>query len=261
VVAFTILRRQIHQYGGNDQPTLLKAGLLKTDNTLVEGYLRKAGRGMQRRQDMWGVAFFFLLVVSAQGVSAGDDDRREQLVPILGVKHGLKPAGTVAYLIVSFETRSEESGLIVHFRNRPGRFSRLAQTSVDQAIRRTARSLGLRTDNWTVELSVPYPDVTIYGESLSAMIGLSVAALAQGEFISPGRAITGTVTSDGRIGAVGSVPLKIAAAQEAHFQRVLVPEERDPTDGDYPLPFLMHVTPVDSIHQAYTALVTRPDLR
>jgi hypothetical protein len=209
----------------------------------------------------WGAVLLVLLVASAQGVGAGDDDRREQLVPILGVKTGLEPAGTVAYLIVSFETRPDESGLIVHFRNRPGRFSRLAQTSVDQAIRRAARSLGLRTDNWTVELAVPYPDVTIYGESLSAMIGLSVAALAQGEFISPGRAITGTITPDGRIGAVGSVPLKIAAAQEAHFQLVLVPEERDPTDGDYLLPFLMHVTPVDSVHQAYTALITRSGLR
>jgi len=196
--------------------------------------------------------------MTAQLAAQSTAGAREQLVPILGVKAGQKPTGTVAYLVVSFEDRQDEAGLIVHFKDNPGRFSRLAQTSVDQAIRRTARSLGLRTDSWTVQLSVPYPGVTIYGESLSAMIALAVAALAQGEFISPDRAITGTITPDGRIGAVGAVPIKIAAARDAHLRRVLVPEDRDPGDGEYPLPFLMQITPVNSVRQAYAALIARP---
>lgn len=202
---------------------------------------------------------FTIVVASTTQVADAQTatDRREQLVPILGVKTGLKPTGTVAYLVVAFEERRDETGLIVHFRDNPGKFSRLAQTSVDQAIRRSARSLNLSTDSWTVELSVPYPGVTIYGESLSAMIALTVAALAQGEFLSPDRAMTGTITPDGRIGPVGSVPLKIAAAKDAHLRRVLVPEERDPSDGDYPLPFLMQVTPVNSVRQAYAALTAR----
>lgn len=195
----------------------------------------------------------------AESVSA--DEWREQLVPILGVKTGHTPAGTVAYLVVSFQERSENTGLIVHFKDNPGRFSRLAQTSIDQAIRRTARSLELSTDSWTVELSVPYSGVTMYGESLSAMIALSVAALAQGEFISPDRAITGTITPDGRIGPVGSVPLKIAAARDAHLRRVLVPEDRDPGDDDYPVPFLMQITTVNSVRQAYSALTARAEPR
>ena len=199
-----------------------------------------------------------LVTLTAQlGEAAGNNGRREQLVPILGVKVGLKPTGTVAYLVVSFEERHDQRGLIVYFKDKPGKFSHLAQTSVDQAIRRTARSLDLSTDSWTVELAVPYDGVTIYGESLSAMIALAVAALAQGEFISPDRAITGTITPDGRIGPVGSVPLKIVAASDAHLRRVLVPEEKDPADGEYPLPFLMQITPVDSVRQAYTVLTAR----
>ena len=194
----------------------------------------------------------FVALLAGQFVEAAG---REQLVPILAVKAGQKPMGTVAYLMVAFEERHDDTGLIIHFGDKPGRFSPLARISVDQAVRRTARSLGLNTDSWTVQLSVPYPGVTIYGESLSAMIGLSVAALAQGEFILPDRAITGTITADGRIGPVGSVPLKIAAAGDAHLQRVLVPEDRDPGDGEYPLPFLMQITTVKSVMQAYAALL------
>ena len=209
----------------------------------------------------WGTAIgmFLLAFLTVQLVEAGSGQgRREQLVPILGVKTGQQPTGTVAYLVVAFEERDDQSGLIVHFRNSPGRFSRLAQTSVEQAIRRTARSLSLSTDSWTVDLSVPYPGVTIYGESLSAMMALCVAALSKGDFVAPDRAITGTITPDGRIGPVGSVPLKIAAANDARLHRVLVPEDKDPGDGDYPLPFLMQITPVGSVHQAYAALTARP---
>jgi hypothetical protein len=203
-----------------------------------------------------------LAVLSVQFVEAGSGQgRREQAVPILGVKTGYQPTGTVAYLRLAFEERDDRTGLIVRFESQPGNFSRLAQTSVEQAIRRTARSLGLSTDSWTVEFSVPYPGVTIYGESLSAMMALCVAALAQGDVVEPGRAITGTITPDGRIGPVGSVPLKIAAAQDARLHRVLVPEEKDPGDGDYPLPFLMQITPVNSVRQAYSALISSPRIQ
>jgi len=222
------------------------------------------GSGQRQRHSpartCWGTAIGLILlaVLTVQLVEAGSrHGRREQLVPILGVKTGQQPTGTVAYLVVAFEERDDQGGLIVHFRNSPGKFSRLAQTSVEQAIRRTAHSLGLSTDSWSVDLSVPYPGVTIYGESLSAMMALCVAALAKGEFVAPDLAITGTITPDGRIGSVGSVPLKITAANDAHLRRVLVPEDRDPGDGDYPLPFLMEITPVGSVHQAYAALTKR----
>ena len=52
--------------------------------------------------------------------------------------------------------------LVLHFRATPGRFSRMAQTLIEQGIRRSARSLGISTDSWTVELSVPYAGMTIY---------------------------------------------------------------------------------------------------
>jgi predicted S18 family serine protease len=132
----------------------------------------------------------------------------------------------------------------------------MAQTSIDQAIRRVARSLSLSTDSWTVVLFVPYSGVTVYGESLSAMVGLSVAAMAEGRSVSPGHVMTGTITPDGRIGVVGSVPLKITAASEAHLFRVLVPEEQDTADGDWQTPFLMQISPVGSVSQAFDGLTS-----
>jgi ATP-dependent Lon protease len=207
-------------------------------------------------------ASILLATLSASPAEAGSEEgRRELAVPILGVKSGYHPTGTVAYLRLAFEKQATPTGLIVHFKDEPGKFSRLAQTSVEQAILRTARSLALPTDSWRIELSVPYPGVTIYGESLSAMIALCVAALANGDVVEPGRAITGTVTADGHIGPVGSIPLKIAAAQDARLHRVLVPEEKDPGDDDYAVPFLMQVTPVSSVRQAYTALTSSPRIQ
>lgn len=181
---------------------------------------------------------------------------REQLIPILGTTMGSHATGIVAYIVATFETRTDTSGLMVQFKSSPGDFSHMAQTSIDQAIRRVARSLSLSTDSWTVVLYVPYSGVTVYGESLSAMVGLSVAAMAEGRSVSPGHVMTGTITSDGRIGVVGSVPLKITAASEAHLFRVLVPEEQDTADGDWQTPFLMQISPVGSVSQAFDGLTS-----
>ncbi len=179
---------------------------------------------------------------------------KEQLVPILGITMEQEPTGTVVYVALAFQKRNDRTGLMVHFRSSPGRFSRMAQTSVEQAILRAAYSMHLSPDSWTVMLTVPHEGLTIYGESLSAMVGLSVLALAKGHEIARDRVITGTVTPDGHIGAVGSVPMKVLAAREAHIRRVLVPAEQDPADSDWRTPFLMHVSPVDSVDQAYAAL-------
>ena len=184
---------------------------------------------------------------------------REQLIPILGITVEEKQTvGTVTNLLVAFEERTDRDGLAVQFRAMPGRFSRMAQTAVEQAIYRTARAAGLMTDSWTVILSVPYPGVTIYGESLSAMVAISVIALAKGDLIPPDRVITGTVSPDGHIAAVGSVPLKVSAAKEAHMRRVVVPEEMDIADGDWHTPFLVQVSPVGSVSEAYFALTDHP---
>ncbi len=185
-------------------------------------------------------------------------EHREQIIPILGVTDAKEPLGVVVYLVLALDVRDDTDGLVVSFPEAPGRLSPMAQTSVVQAIYRSARALGCSTDSWTVVLSLPYPGGTLYGSSLSAMVGLSVVALANGIIIPPDRVITGTITPEGRIGPVGSVPLKVTAANEAHLSRILVPDEQDVADGDWHTPFLVQVSPVGSVSQAYRALTHHP---
>lgn len=189
-------------------------------------------------------------------IAAAHEGPREQYIPVLGVKMGEKPAGVVIYVMVLFTEREDAEGLEVHFLTGPGRFAQNTQAATVQAIGVAARSLGLSTDSWSVGLSVPYPDLVIEGDSLSAMIGLSVAAMAKREAIPRHRVISGTVTSDGRIGPVGDVLLKIAAAYQAGLHMVLVP----PTSlGKRKLPYLTRVSSVGTVLQAYQALTMPQD--
>jgi predicted ATP-dependent protease len=184
---------------------------------------------------------------------------REQLIPILGVTIEERHiVGTVANVIIGFEQRTDQHGLAMVFHNSPGRFSRMAQTAIEQAIYRTARAAAIVPDSWTITLSVPYSGVTIYGESLSAMVALTVVALAKGDSIPPDRVMTGAIRPNGQIAPVGSVSLKVTAANEAHMRRVLVPDELDLADSDWSTPFLVQVSPVRSVNEAYLALTDRP---
>jgi len=195
----------------------------------------------------------FLLVVSLlEGQVYGAP--LEQLIPILGVTTGQNQIGTVSYVRVSFDERQDQAGLMLHFHATPGRFSRMAQTSIEQAIRRSARSLGISTDSWTVELSVPYAGMTIYGDSLSAMVSLSVAAMAQGKTVPTGHVLTGTVTPDGEIGSVGSVPLKVQAARAAKLRRVVVSKQTPVAENPGNLPVSIQISPVQSVPEALDAL-------
>lgn len=189
-----------------------------------------------------------------------DGTQRQEVIPILGLtrERGTTPTGTVAHIVLAFGTRSDRKGLKLQFRASPGRFSHLAQTSIEQGIRRSAEVLGLSTDSWTVVLSVPYPGLTVYGESLSAMVALSTVAMAKGDEILPDHVMTGFVTPDGQIGPVGGVPLKVSAAMRAHMRRILVPDEQDMADADWSTPFLTQVSPVRSVRDAYLALTETP---
>ena len=183
---------------------------------------------------------------------------REQLIPILGVTTGQNQVGTVSYLRVSFDERQDQTGLRLHFHTTPGRFSHMAQTSIEQAIRRSARSLGVSIDSWTVELSVPYAGMTIYGDSVSAMVSLSVAAMAQGKTVSTGHVLTGTVTPDGEIGPIGSVSLKVQPARAAKLRRVVVSKHTPASEHAGNLPVSIQVSPVQSVPEALDALTDSP---
>ncbi len=181
-------------------------------------------------------------------------------IPILGTTtdENAEPVGIVAEIQLEFLERRDHDGLDVQFQTAPGKFSPYAQQSVIEALHLVVKAAALNPDSWTVRFQLPYPGVTLYGESLSAMAALNIVALAKNEPVDEKTVLTGTVTADGHVGTVGGVPLKILAAYEQHYRKVLIPEEPDVADGDWETPFLMEVRPVGSISKAYLALTNRP---
>jgi len=220
-------------------------------HTITNGQGCRSQVGHQLAMAGWITMILVGLCILPIGEARAGGRSRDALVPVLGTTMEKHPTGQVVYLVLSFEKRSDEGGLAVLFKSTPGRFSQLTQTAVEEAIYRTAHALGVSPHSWTVMLSLPYSGVTIYGGSCAAMIALSVAVLARGGDIPADRVITGTVTPDGHIGPVGAVPLKLAAANEVHLRQVLVPDEQDMAESDWETPFLMQVSPVGSVAQAY----------
>lgn len=197
-----------------------------------------------------------LLTILFSTVSApcADATSREERIPVLSNVLESYARGTVTYVTVSFDMREDSSGLVLRFKNAPGRFSHTARESIEEAIRHVAQSLHLSPDSWTVTLSVPYADITIYGESLSGMVGLSVAAMAKGLPITPGLMMTGIVTPEGRIGPVGSVPLQIPGTGRAHLHRVLVSKDQILAEREHTTGPVMLVSPISSVTQAFHEL-------
>ena len=184
--------------------------------------------------------------------------QRAQIIRFLGVSVGSDVRGVrqgaVGELVVGWEQRADHHGIIVSFLNGHGSFSSYTELAILGAIDRAARTAGLKTDSWTVSFAVHEPAGMIYGDSLSGMVGLTVVALAKGDFIPLDRTMTGTITPDGSIGPVSFVPLKIEAAHRKHLRRVIIPDALDTTDADWVTPFLMQISPIRSAAIAYQAL-------
>ena len=214
---------------------------------------------MCRQLKRWTMAALTALLMASRAVAsetAPPSQFLHQSIPVLGMTldKAQQPVGVVMYVVIHFQRRTDHDGLKVHFRNVPGRFGPIARKAVATAIDRVAKSANLQGDSWTVVLTFPYSGLTMYGDSLSAMVALSVVALAKNEAIVYGRTLTGRITEDGHIGKVAGIPYKIYAAYSERLDRVLIPEERDPSDGEWRTPFLMHVSHVGTLEKAYQGL-------
>ncbi len=203
-----------------------------------------------------------LILVWGNGVAAGLPTNQipHLSIPILGTSVGeqYQPVGIVCQIFIDLRERQDHDGLQIQFYTGPGQFSLFARKAIHHATTRAFELAHLPSDSWTVQLQVPYSGLTVYGESLSAMVALSVVAMVKGERVLEGRALTGTITDQGSIGAVGGLQLKILAAYYNHFNRVLIPAVYDRREDDWHTPFLMHVSPVTTIEEAYLGLTGHP---
>lgn len=204
-----------------------------------------------------GILCLLCLLGTPFSVEAEDDLWQRRTVTFLGTsldRNG-EPVGVVAQLILAFRKQERHGGVLnVSFASGPGKFSALTQVAIQEGIKDAALAAGFDATPWDVFLTVPYPGLTIYGESVSATVGLTVLAMANQDPILSNRVMTGKITRDGHIGAVGGIPLKIQAAHAEHIQRVIIPDARYLEDNDWENPFLMHISPVNTVGQAYRLL-------
>ncbi len=191
-----------------------------------------------------------------QSVEAEQFFWQQQTVTFLGttLDQNRQPTGIVAKLGISFRKQELQEALNVSFASGPGKFSPFTQVAIQSGIVAAARVAGLDPKTWNIFLKFPNPGVTIHGDSLTAMVSLVVLAMANDNAILLSRVMTGKVTRDGHIGAVGGISLKIQAASVEHIRRVIIPEERFPEDNDWQTPFLMQISPVNTVVQAYQIL-------
>ena len=92
----------------------------------------------------------------------------QTVIPILGTTtdENAEPVGIVAEIQLEFLERRDHDGLDVQFQSAPGKFSPYAQQSVIEALHLVVKAAALNPDSWTVRFQLPYPGVTLYGESL-----------------------------------------------------------------------------------------------
>ena len=201
------------------------------------------------------MALAFGMPLLPQAVRA--EIERAQIIRFLGVTMVPQRSlaeGAVGELIVGWEQRPDHHGIVVSFLKGRGAFSPDTEVAILCAIDRAAHAARMRTDSWTVSFAVAEPAGTVYGDSVSAMAGLAVVALAKGDFIPLDRTMTGTIAQDGTIGPVTAVSLKIQAAHLKQLRRVVIPDTFDTADSDWFTPFLMQISPIHSAATAYQAL-------
>lgn len=179
----------------------------------------------------------------------------EQITPILAATTGENAIGTVVYVVGAFEQRADQPGPQVIFHTASGRFSRLVQTATQETVLYTARSLDPPPDSSTVAPTVPYSDVNIGSNSLSGMVTLSIAALAQSHPVPTHTVLTGTSTPDESIAPVGAVPLKLAAAHTVTIRRILVSDRQMTVETHVGRSASMQIAPVRSVREAFETII------
>lgn len=187
-------------------------------------------------------------------------ERREMIVPVIGTTRNRNQGesfGVFYDITLVWEKRADHDGLWVRFDGGPGRFSPSSQTSIQHAIKRAAALAQADTGSWTVRLGVPDAWANIFGDSLSAMVGLSVVAMSRGVAIPTDRIMTGTILPNGRIGVVESVAQKIWNGQN-RFRRIIIPGDTDLTELPIRMPFMVHIALAPTAADAYWSLTDEP---
>ncbi len=154
----------------------------------------------------------------------------------VGCVNGLAVYGSNIGMIIEIETVAVKSmfgsltvtGLIdeeeVGFESRKYRRKSSSKSSVENVLTALKKSFGINTSEYYIHINLP-GSAPIDGPSAGVAIAVSVYSAITGKVVSPGLAMTGEISINGSIRAVGGIKAKILAARRAGATMVIVPEE------------------------------------
>lgn len=173
----------------------------------------------------------FVIIVAALFVSPvwAGSDARTVLVPALGVPEEGLP-GVVNYIIIQFERTMREDGPTVQFSEINLGGGSLVGEEWKEGVRRAvwavAHAVGDDGRNWLITIKNRSHMAMTDGMSAGAAVAVAIMAVYKGEVIRSDVALSGQITPDGRLEAVGGLPVKIEAAAGAQYRAMVVPREQ-----------------------------------
>ena len=174
----------------------------------------------------------FLLVLAASGpatLAAADGASRIITVPALGVQGEGLP-GVVNYILIQFDRTTAQDGPTVQFNEvNLGGGSLVSEEwkeGVRRAVRAVMQAVGDDGRDWLVTIKNRSMTALTDGMSASAAVAVGIMAAYSGERIESDIALSGQITPDGRLDAVGGLHTKIEAAAGAHYRAIVVPRDQ-----------------------------------
>lgn len=185
-------------------------------------------------------------------------------IPVLGVANqGGKMVGATHYLAIQIDRLPDSSGPQLQFNEGSralGNFKGAALSPDWKDAARAAIDVAARVTNedprtWLVTLKNVSTAYMTDGPSASAAMAVAIVAATRHAPILSNVALTGTVTSDGSIAAVGRIPEKLQGAATGGISTVLIPKGQSRTrDWDArPLAESLRITVIEvgTIREAY----------
>jgi len=185
-------------------------------------------------------------------------------IPVLGViNQGGKMMGATHYLAIQVDRLPDSSGPRLQFNEGSralGNFKGAAlspdwKDAARAAIDAAARATNEDPRTWLVTLKNVSTAYMTDGPSASAAVAVALVAAARHTPILSNVALTGAVTSDGSIAAVGGIPEKLQGAATGGISTVLIPKGQSRTrDWDVrPLAESLRLTVIEvsTLREAY----------
>jgi PDZ domain-containing protein len=170
----------------------------------------------------WGTCFLaaLLLIVLPHPVTA--DATVE--VPVLAAIRA-NNQGVFNVMVLNWDRRSSPDPMELRWGNRRMRVKEVGLGSIEQAFFYAVdHTPSVRYTGTLTLYGASYAPISSDGPSAGAVMTVGFLAVLRGDPIIRGIALTGTLESDGRVGAVGGIPDKVRAAAREHYRMVLVPQ-------------------------------------